>query len=49
MKRVTAKELMKEQNERYRKIKESEEKVTEDMKFNFYRKPYYMTANKEDV
>ncbi|MCI7790038.1 MAG: hypothetical protein MR531_04545 [Lachnospiraceae bacterium] len=45
---VTAKDLMKGQEKRYRRQKQKEEeiKVTEDMKLQFRRKPYYMTVGK---
>lgn len=40
---------MKEQKKRFRrqKAKEAEASVTEDMRFIFQRKPYYMTVNKK--
>lgn len=48
---VTAEDLMKDQAKRYKrqKEKEDERKVTEDMKYRFRRKPYYMTVGKEEA
>lgn len=48
---VTAKDLMKAQAKRLKRQqeKEAESKVTEDMRFRFQRKPYYMTVGKGDV
>lgn len=45
---VTAKDFMKSQKKRYmsQKQKEDEVKVTEEMRQNFQRKPYYMTVGK---
>lgn len=47
--RVTAKELLKEQNTRFRKMKQMEEdmKCSEDAKYVFHRPPYYLTYKVE--
>lgn len=49
MVRVSAKDLLNEQNTRLRKMKQMEDdmKCSEDAKYNFHRPPYYLTYRVE--
>lgn len=49
MKRVTAKDLLKEQNSRLKKMRQMEDdmRCSEDAKYAFHRPPYYLAYKVE--